>query len=363
MTAPREALRIAGRGPVAMALALFLARQGFDRGSISIDPAPMEPPPWLAARSLALSLGSWQLLSRVASLPPAAPISAVEVSLHGHAGRTRMRATDLRKPALGYVLRYGPLHRALAEALAAWPKQAPADQGEDTHRPALTIVADGDPGAASQVRDFEQTAVLAEVVAGHDGHGTAFERFTDEGPLALLPLPQAQRYALVWCGRPATSERRAALEPEAFEGELLAVFGGALGRLRLDSERVLTPLRRRVRAHERGLRQVAIGNAAQELHPVAGQGLNLGLRDAFELARQLGELHATNRPLAHAAPSFDRSRRTDRGLTIAVTDMLAQAFTITPIARLESLALGALDVLAPARNSLATALMFGLRAR
>ena len=360
MSAARTAVRIEGRGPVAMALALFLARQGFGPGSILTDPIPDELPDWLASRAIALSLGSWQLLSRVAALPPAAPILRVEASLRGRAGRTRMQAADLRAPALGHVLRYGPLHRALAAALAA--RQADAAPGEiGAAEAALTVVADGDPGAASKLLDFEQTALLAELVAERDGHGTAFERFTDEGPLALLPLPLPRRHALVWCARPAESARRAELEPPAFEAELRAGFGNALGALRLDSERVLAPLQRKVRGPGGEPGRIAIGNAAQALHPVAGQGLNLGLRDAFELAALLGELRAGGRPLDEAATAFARARRADRALTVAITDTLAQAFTWPAIARLESLALGALDLAAPARNGFAASLMFGLR--
>ena len=367
MSAVPHAVRIEGRGPVGMALALFLSRQGFDAGSISIDAAPADLPPSLAARPIALSLGSWQLLSRVAALPQAAPILKVDVSLRGHAGRTRMLASDLRAPALGYVLRYGPLHRALSAALAARTASSSSSSSSsasgDTARPALTVIADGDPGVASRVRDFDQTALLGEVVVERDGHGTAFERFTDEGPLALLPLPEARRYALVWCGRPANSRRRAALAPGEFDAELRCAFGDALGTLRLDGERVLAPLQRRVRVPGAGSLQLAIGNAAQALHPVAGQGLNLGLRDAFELAQRLGELRAARRPLAEAAARFARARRADRGLAITATDVLAQAFTVPAVARIESLALGALDLAAPARDRLAATLMFGLRAR
>ena len=143
MTATRAAVRIEGRGPVAMALALFLARQGFDAGSISMDPVPTELPLPLAARSLALSLGSWQLLSRVALLAPAAPISKVEVSLRGHAGRTRIQAADLNAPALGYVLRYGALHRALSAALDALGARVPAAPPR-RRRPLVRSAADSD---------------------------------------------------------------------------------------------------------------------------------------------------------------------------------------------------------------------------
>ena len=357
-----EALRIEGRGPVAMALALFLSRQGFDPASMLCEPAAGEPPAWLASRSLALSLGSWQLLSRIVALPPAAPIVTVEVSLRGHAGRTRMQASDLRAPALGYVLRYGMLHRALAAALAPLRPSMP-DAHDSAHAQQLTVVADGDPGAGSQVHDFDQTALLAEIIAERDARGTAFERFTDEGPLALLPLPEAHRHALVWCARPVQAERRAGLDAHAFEAELRTAFGGALGMLHLHGDRVLAPLQRRVRAHDGDARRIAIGNAAQALHPVAGQGLNLGLRDAFELAQQLGELRAAGRPLVEAVAHYRRRRRTDRGVAVALTDTLARAFTLPAIARFESAALGALDLFAPARDGLAATLMFGLRTR
>jgi 2-octaprenyl-6-methoxyphenol hydroxylase len=378
MSAMPEALRIQGRGPVAMALALFLSRQGFERGSMLIDPHAGELPPWLASRSLALSLGSWQLLSRIVVLPPAAPITTVEVSLRGHAGRTRMHASDLHAPALGYVLRYGALHRALAAAITSLRPSMPPERGAppdsvvpdrdartgyDAHAELLTIVADGDPGTDSQVRDFDQTALLSEIVAERDAHGTAFERFTDEGPLALLPLPEAHRHALVWCARPAQSERRAGMEAHAFEAELRDAFGGALGALRLHGERVLAPLQRRVRVRDDDARRIAIGNAAQALHPVAGQGLNLGLRDAFELARLLGELRAAGRPLVEAVAHYRRRRRTDRGAAVALTDTLARAFTLPALARVESVALAALDLFAPARDGLASTLMFGLRTR
>lgn len=371
--APPESLRIEGRGPVAMALALFLARQGLHAPGVDIDPPPAAIPDWLAARCLALSLGSWQLLSRIVALPRAAPILRVEVSLRGRAGRTHIRAADLGAPALGYVLRYGVLHRALADALARMPgTDAPATDasaGDGVHDAAragpvpgaLTVVADGDPGAAARVHDFEQTALLAEVVAERDAQGTAFERFTAEGPLALLPLPEPHRHALVWCGRPAESGRRAALAPEAFARELLAHFGHALGTLRPEGERILAPLQRRVRARAGDPRRIAIGNAAQSLHPVAGQGLNLGLRDAFELARHLGALGASRRPLQHARVAFERTRRLDRGAIVTLTDALARVFTARGLGPFESIALGALDLVPPARNRFADTLMFGIR--
>ncbi|MBN9429859.1 MAG: FAD-dependent monooxygenase [Burkholderiales bacterium] len=354
-------LRIEGHGPVALALRLFLARQGFAAGQVAIDEPIAELPDWLAARSLAMSLGSWQLLSRIAALPPAAVIETVEVSMSGHSGRTRMQARDLRQSALGYVLRYGDLHRALVTALKAAGLAAPTVAEHETAATPLTLVADGDTGPDARTHDFDQTALLAEIAIDGAGHGVAYERFTAEGPLAMLPLPEPARYALVWCARPAQAERRAGLEPEHFNAELQQAFGDALGQLRLDSARHLSPLQRRVRAAGHDPQRIALGNAAQALHPVAGQGLNLGLRDAFVLAQRLGDARAAQRPLLETAAEFERARRGDRGATVTLTDTLARLFTAEPLRALESLALGALDLLPPLRNRLAMNLMFGRR--
>lgn len=383
-------LGIEGHGPVALALRLFLTRQGFTAGEVAMDPPAVELPDWLAARSLALSLGSWQLLSRVARLPPAAVIETVDISMSGHAGRTRMHARDLRQPALGHVLRYGDLHRALAAALneaglaapelaapelaateltaaglataAGQPRPASGTEPPRTETSApLTLVADGDTGDDARTRDFDQTALLAEIIIDGDGRGVAYERFTSEGPLAMLPLPEASRYALVWCARPGEARRRAELDAARFDAELQQAFGDALGRLRLDSARHLSALQRRVRTDSGDPTRIALGNAAQALHPVAGQGLNLGLRDAFVLAQRLGDARAEQRPLLESAAEFARARRGDRGTTVALTDTLARAFTAPPLRPLESLALGALDLVAPLRNRLARTLMFGVR--
>ncbi|MCD6680087.1 MAG: hypothetical protein LT102_05430, partial [Burkholderiaceae bacterium] len=112
-----QRLRIEGRGPVAIALRLYLARQGVAPAAIAHDAFAEQIPPAVAARPLALSLGSTHLLSRIVTLPQAAPIRTVDVSLARRGGRTRFRAEDLDSPTLGCVVRYAALHRALVEAL------------------------------------------------------------------------------------------------------------------------------------------------------------------------------------------------------------------------------------------------------
>ncbi len=370
MSAPPEAAppaddapwRVAGAGPVALAFALFLVRRGVPAATIALDPAPQADapvPPALGARTLALSHGSRQLLDRIARLPEAGTIERVEVSLRGHAGRTRIAAADLRVPALGHVVRYGPLLAALREAARAHRWAEP-----DARTAALVVHAEGDAGDQADVREFDQSALLGEVRAARAAaglHATAFERFTPDGPLALLPLPETGRWALVWCDRAERCAARRTADPEMLSAELQARFGDALGPLRVEGPLAVAPLARRARRATVGRGEAWIGNAAQSLHPVAGQGLNLGLRDAFELADALAPVRLRGAPLAAALEAWRRRRRADRSVTIALTDLMAASFT-WPLARpLQSPLLAALDAIEPLRRPLAAQLMFGRR--
>lgn len=372
------ALEVLGSGPVASAFALFARRQGFPARAIGLARRRGAPPAALADRVLALSLGSWQLLGRVARLPDAAPIRVVEVRVPGHPGRTRITAGDVNAPALGYTVRYGALLEALDAAVDAWlacpggeSAGAPAgaarrdgvlaDRGHGPETRVVTVHAEGDTGEDARTRSFRQSALLADVLCADDHGGTAFECFTAQGPLALLPLAPARRMSLVWCALPAECARRAALDPGALAAELNAAFGATLGELRIAGAPVVAALARRARrALVRG-DQAWIGNAAQALHPVAGQGLNLGLRDAFELARALGDAaHAGGDP-AGALQRYARGRRIDRAATIGLTDLLASIFTATPLRPVQSAALAALDLVPPLRAAVARRFMFGLR--
>jgi 2-octaprenyl-6-methoxyphenol hydroxylase len=355
---------IVGAGPVALAFALFLVRRGVPASAIALDPSPEADtplPPALAARTLAISQGSRQLLERIATMPKAGRIDRVEVSLRGHAGRTRIVAADLGMPALGHVLRYGPLVRALRDAARAH-RWAPVPAAGEA--PALCVHAEGDAGDDADTRDFGQCALLGEVSAPRAPAallGTAFERFTPDGPLALLPLPEPARWSLVWCDRPERCEARRDAAHRSLSAELQARFGDALGELEVDGPLAVAPLVRRARRAVVGASQAWIGNAAQSLHPVAGQGLNLGLRDAFELADALAPVRLRGASLAGALDGWARGRRLDRTVTIGLTDLMAASFT-WPVARpLQSPLLAALDAIAPLRRPLALHLMFGHR--
>ena len=371
--------RIAGAGPVGLACALFLVRRGVPSSAIALDPLPVpsEPiPAGLAARVLAVSHGSCQLLGRIATLPAAGRIGRVEVSISGHLGRTRIVADELGVPALGQVMRYGALLDSLRQAAAQhhWAS-LPTEPG-NAGRIGLTIHAEGDAGEDARVREFDQSALLGEVAAPQapsEHLTTAFERFGDNGPLALLPLPQTRRWAMVWCDQADACEARRTLEPARLSAELQRRAGDMLGSLEICGPLALAPLTRRARRQIATPDAVWIGNAAQSLHPVAGQGLNLGLRDAFELADCLAQgmsqgvgdpasrHHRAAGRVSDALQAFERRRRADRSLTIGLTDLMAESFTWPLIRPVQSGVLGALDMLSALRAPLARQLMFGRR--
>jgi len=371
---------ICGAGPVGLALAAFLARRGVAGERIvlidgkSLGQAITDP------RSIALSWGSVQLLEEVRAWPlPATPIHAIHVSRRGQLGRSLMDRAEHALPALGYVARYGDVVDALARACERAGVQtlrpARVDSFDEEHdgvrlrlddgREVVAQVAVqaeggvfGQQDSKARQRDYGQTALIARVSVSEPVPHRAFERFTDEGPLALLPQDGADghQYALVWCMRPERAVDVQLLDDAGFLAQLGEAFGTRLGAFTSSSPRVAFPLGLNAEARATA-RTVAIGNAAQTLHPVAGQGLNLGLRDAAVLARQLGR-GAT----PAAVDAFMAERAQDRRLTISLTDTMARAFTVPgPMQPLLGLSLAALDLVKPARLLLADLMMFGRR--
>jgi 2-octaprenyl-6-methoxyphenol hydroxylase len=371
-------IAICGAGPVGLALAALLVKRGVAPGRIAlidaktIDQAATDP------RSIALSYGSRQILEQVDGWPATSTaIRQIHVSRRGHFGRTLIDCQEHDLPALGYVTRYSALIAALATATpAGLMTLRPAQVTNMTEQPdgvrlqladgrsltaQIAVQAEGgvfsDQPAKALNRDYQQIAIVAQVACSAPIPHRAFERFTDEGPLALLP--QDQGYAMVWCARPATAARLIALPDDLFLSELQQAFGARLGRFMGVTQRSAFPLG--LNAHPApSARTVAIGNAAQTLHPVAGQGLNLGLRDAAVLAQLLAQ---------QASPAmlekFTQARRSDRSVTIRLTDAMARVFASAPDGALSQtllgLSLGIVDVLKPVKTLLAEQMMFGQR--
>jgi len=373
-------IAICGAGPVGMALAALLAQRGMDPARIALLDAKTLAQAGADPRSIALSYGSRQILEDVGAWPVAATeIHQIHVSRRGQFGRSLIDRSEHGLPALGYVARYGALAttlgglcerrgvsalrpaRVLSAEESADGVTLTVDDGDGQRllQAALLVQAEGGVFGEQQDkalrRDYRQTAIISHVKTSAMVAHRAYERFTDEGPLALLP--QDDGYALVWCVRPATAQRLLALDDAAFLAQLELTFGGRLGHFIDATPRLAYPLGLNAQAARSGRRTIAIGNAAQTLHPVAGQGLNLGLRDAAVLARVLAQ---------ETSPAmldrFTELRSQDRTLTVRLTDTMARIFAgAGPAQALLGASLGLIDAVDPARRLLAELMMYGRR--
>ncbi|MGV8898123.1 MAG: UbiH/UbiF/VisC/COQ6 family ubiquinone biosynthesis hydroxylase [Burkholderiaceae bacterium] len=377
-------IAICGAGPVGLTLALHLVKHGVPAARIALIDAKTIAHTAHDPRSIALSYGSRQILERADAWPIAATaIEQIHVSRRGHFGRALIDCAAYRLPALGYVTRYGaivaalhasaeragiqmlrPVHlRALTEQDDGVTLQLEDSKCQRTLRTQLVAQAEGgvfsDQSAKALHRDYDQVGLIAHVSCSAPIPQRAFERFTAEGPLALLP--QDDGYALVWCCRPASAEKLLKLDDTAFLAALQQAFGNRLGTFRSSSARLAYPLGLNAQPAQTR-RTVAIGNAAQTLHPVAGQGLNLGLRDAAVLARLLSK---QPQQLPAGLADFQSGRQADRSTTIRLTDTLARLFASsadgTPAQTLLGLSLGLVDACKPVKRLLAQQMLFGRR--
>jgi 2-octaprenyl-6-methoxyphenol hydroxylase len=400
-TANSLRLAVIGAGPAGLALAL-LAAQRLPRAQVCVfDARAADHDVSADPRTLALSLGSVQLLRRLQAWPEEAaqPITTVHVSQAppgatlwpGAVPEVQLSALDERVEMLGAVLGYGALVAPLQRRWQALCRAEPVrlslrlgtpvtglkDLGHLVEVDAaivepfdLAVVAEGgvfaEQARKTLTHDYGQTAWVGQLTLDGGGPGLAVERFTRNGPLALLPLPappssvqpNARRAALVWCVPSADDP----VEPLS-DAQRLALINTLLpdvaGRA-LD----ITPLKR----FALGLnaettlvhgRTVRIGNAAQTMHPVAGQGLNLGLRDGFALVDALRAAPS----LPSALRRIEWARAPDRLAVIATTDFLARSFTWRwpGLGLVRGGALALLNAVGPAKSLLARQMMFGRR--
>ena len=375
---------IAGGGPVGGALALALRGSGVKFALLEARPpdASRADP-----RPLALSYGSRLILDRLGlwqSLDTATPISRIHVSQRGGFGRVALDAAAMRLPALGYVVDYTRLAATTAReclgggfdllsgcTLGDWHVEAEAAVAEIEKNGSaqqciarLLVVADGGSQPAvgdMSVLDYGQTAVTARIASAVPHNNVAYERFTPQGPLALLPA--GEKLALIWTTAPQHAQDLCAASESVFLGELQQAFGDRLGSLAAVENRAVFPLVLKVARQIVSSHLARIGNAAQTLHPVAGQGLNLGLRDAWELATLL-----RNSPPAEAGTpgllrSYAARRQLDRRGGIWFTHNLVRLFSSdhAPLRIARGLGLAALAAVPPAQEFLVRRMTFGAR--
>lgn len=367
---------IVGGGPVGLSLTLALHKQGIRSEIFDARDASARRQD---GRALALSYGTRQTLEWLGVWPEveATAITAIHVSQRGSFGRTLLQAEDEGLPALGYVATatslIGALERtarqsglvihdhAAVDAVSIESERVRFQAGGGNMAAQLVAWAEGSihQEAPHVERDYGQHAVVCTVTADTPHDNLAWERFTDEGPVALLPL--GRDYAVVLTCPDDSAENIAALDDSAFLAVLQARFGTRLAFSHTGPRKVF-PLGLRYRKHAIGHRQVWLGNAAQTLHPVAGQGFNLALRDVFELARTLRD--ASDRGATETLKRYAAQRRLDRRGAIGFTDALVRLFGsgYAPLRHARGAGLLALDLLPPARSFLARRMMFGARA-
>ena len=376
---------IHGGGPVGLACAAWTLQKFPDAKLILIDRNPKEDVDLMAAdsRGIALSHGSKLLLDTIHAWPTEyTDIHRVHVSQAGRFGRAVMTREELNQDALGHIIRYRDIHITLRQTLRKIQSTSPHFEWqhlskEDTQvniNAGCIVHAEGGlfkkQDWVESGRDYGQSALVGLVEVENAAPYQAWERFTSEGPLAVLPSHYGPNILnLVWCGSPESSRHRLQLGDDDFLESLQKEFGSRIGRFLKIQDRRLYELGLNYRKEIIKENAVWIGNAAQTLHPVAGQGLNLGLRDAFLLAEKLvgvfsgsTESHA---PAAvhNALVSYAASRKADRTTTIGLTDFMARVFTshLVPVVMARGLALSALQWLPPVKTALARQMMFGRR--
>jgi 2-octaprenyl-6-methoxyphenol hydroxylase len=376
---------IQGGGPVGLACAAWCLQKYPEAKITLLDRNPIDDADLAAAdsRGIALSHGSKILLDTINAWPTeCADIHRVHVSQAGRFGRALMTREELNQDALGHIVRYRDIHLTLRQALRAIQKTSPnfvwqhiKDSNEPSSIHAKCIVhAEGGlfktQDWVESGRDYEQSALVGLVEVENAAPHQAWERFTAEGPLAVLPSHYGPNILnLVWCGTPQSSQYRLKLSDPEFLANLQNEFGSRIGRFLKIQDRRLYELGLNYRKQITKDNEVWIGNAAQTLHPVAGQGLNLGLRDAYLLAEKLAEVFA--RPVEEhslakiqdALEIYAQSRKIDRTTTIGLTDFMARIFTsnLAPVVLARGLALSALQWLPPVKTALARQMMFGRR--
>ena len=395
-------IAIIGGGPVGAALALALRDSNL---KICVLEARSENAVSKDARALALSYGSRLLLARLGlwdTLQDVSPIRTIHISQKQSFGRTLLHAEELNVPELGYVLPYSTLQDALQNALSPSPSPASgrgvrdsAGEGRgkllylssasvsqlkcesghavinyqhdgvaQTLLTRLAVVADGGKLLAQQyppkVHDYGQSALITHIACTAPKSKTAFERFTPQGPLALLPFRDG--YELVWTAPHQRTQEMLAWDDAKFLHELQMHFGDRVGNFLTVGKRASFPLGlRRAPSATPMPHTVLLGNAAQTMHPVAGQGFNMGLRDAWELAQEILDAKPEELGTEAMLAAYRSHRRVDREMGIRFTDGLVKLFSndLPLVSAARAAVLTALDCLPFAKKFVAKRMMFG----
>lgn len=381
-------LIIVGGGMVGASLACALEKQNIRIAMIEAVPYQAENQPSYDDRAIALSYGTSRIFNGMGLWPEikqhTTAIKHIHVSDQGRFGFTRLNHKQEGVDALGYVITARDLGKALLKKLdqlknltlispatltdlKLGDEHATAVINRDGNTEAVTarliVAADGGNSIVRQKldirttdHDYKQTAIIANITPERPHGFVAYERFTSQGPLALLPMDD-NRCALVWTHNPEETTRILELDDASFLSELQLSFGNRLGRFLRAGKRSAYPLRL-VRAREQVRNRLAlIGNAAHTLHPIAGQGFNLGLRDVAALAQTIADARKSEKDIGELTilKLYAQWRSRDHQQVIGFTDTLVNTFSnrFPPLAFARNLGLLATDLIPPLKHSLA----------
>lgn len=378
---------IVGGGMVGASLAHALAGTDWSVAMIEASAEDALEQPAYDERVIALSYGSrqifaqmgvWQALNKAVT-----PIKRIHVSDRGHFGFSHLDHEEEGVDALGYVIPAREIGKALQPGLAdianltvIRPAQVTAVKLDAEHTVSVDISRNGEQlriaarllvaadggrsmvreaaGIALNLHDYGHTAIIANVTPDLHHHNVAYERFTDSGPLALLPM-QDKRMSLVWTVHSEEAESVLAMNDATFIAALQDRFGYRVGRFMKVGERLAYPLRLVQAKQQTKARLALIGNAAHTLHPIGGQGFNLGLRDVAALASALAKAQGQDPGATNLLDEYANTRAKDHKTTITATDRLAKLFSNnTPgLVQLRDVGMLALDMIPSARHLLA----------
>lgn len=375
---------IVGGGPVGTVLALALQQHAIP---FTLLEARAQGSAYQDGRALALSQATRLVLEKLGVWNELAchvtDIRTIHVSQSGGLGRTRLRAEDYEMPALGYVVHYGQLAKVLDTQLnpahvcfetvvsAVYPQPEASEvhfqaNGEtNVLTTPLAIVADGGasldniPGVTRETKEYGHDAIVCKVRTELPHQHIAYERFTPQGPIALLP--NGDRYSLVWTGEQAMIQSLMALNDTAFLRALHKAFGDRVGEFLQVEKRLTFPLRMRAIKSEILPHLAVIGNAAQTMHPVAGQGFNVGIRDAWTLAKLIAESPVDALGSQAMLATYAAQRKPDTRGGMLFTDFLVNIFAneLLGVSQLRGIGLGALELFPSARRLLVNRMSYG----
>jgi len=378
---------IVGGGLAGNCLALALQETGLNIALVEAQTRQQLHESPAGDRALALAAGTIQMLEGLKAWQPSKPFATAITNIHisdaGHFGKTRLSAKKQQVEALGYVIAARDLEGQLAECveqtsttlfsparvvgLISNEKQAclSLKMANETINLSASLIIGADGGNSSIRRlleidqkkvDYQQTAIVTTISTEIPHNNTAYERFTRSGPLAMLPIAVNQS-ALVWTRSHEEAELLLAMSETEFTEQLQQCFGYWLGELKLSAARRAFPLSLIQATQMVKGRVVIIGNAVHQLHPVAGQGFNLGIRDVVQLANNIIKQHQQKQAIGdkNFLENYQTQRHLDHEKTIQFTDNVVKIFSNEwlLLAAIRNTGLTLLDHIPMAKNTLA----------